>query len=114
MTYEQHCKDYFATLSTEQVDMLRDELLQMEVFVAAGDAMIHRIRSRIGKLMVRKDNLSNVETTINDVREEAEILKVLLSKCDHVWGTDGAHSNVYCKKCFVDKPAYLVRVDGAE
>ncbi len=23
---------------------------------------------------------------------------------DHVWGIDGAHSNVYCKKCFMSKP----------
>ena len=22
----------------------------------------------------------------------------------HKWGIDGAHSNEYCKKCFVDKP----------
>lgn len=22
---------------------------------------------------------------------------------DHVWGTDGHHSNVFCKKCFVDQ-----------
>lgn len=24
--------------------------------------------------------------------------------CDHVWGTDGQHSNEFCKKCFVTKP----------
>lgn len=23
--------------------------------------------------------------------------------CDHQWGTDGAHSNEYCKHCFKDK-----------
>lgn len=26
-----------------------------------------------------------------------------IKKCDHVWGTDGQHSNEFCKKCFVDK-----------
>ena len=30
-----------------------------------------------------------------------------LNKCpkggQHEWGTDGAHSNVFCKKCFVNK-----------
>lgn len=26
------------------------------------------------------------------------------SLCEHVWGTDGAHSNEYCKKCFVSRP----------
>jgi len=25
-------------------------------------------------------------------------------QCDHEWGTDGAHTNVFCKKCFMDKP----------
>lgn len=24
--------------------------------------------------------------------------------CEHQWGIDGAHSNQYCKKCFVTKP----------
>jgi len=23
--------------------------------------------------------------------------------CDHEWGIDGAHSNTYCKKCFINK-----------
>lgn len=23
---------------------------------------------------------------------------------EHQWGTDGAHSNEFCKKCFIDKP----------
>ena len=23
---------------------------------------------------------------------------------DHVWGIDGAHSNEYCKKCYMSKP----------
>jgi hypothetical protein len=27
------------------------------------------------------------------------------ANCIHEWGTDGQHSNVYCKKCFIDKPA---------
>ena len=22
---------------------------------------------------------------------------------EHVWGIDGAHSNEYCKKCFIDR-----------
>ena len=25
--------------------------------------------------------------------------------CQHMWGTDGAHNNEYCKKCFVSKEA---------
>lgn len=25
-------------------------------------------------------------------------------KCEHEWGTDGQHSNEYCKKCFIAKP----------
>lgn len=24
--------------------------------------------------------------------------------CNHEWGTDGMHSNIFCKKCFIDKP----------
>lgn len=24
---------------------------------------------------------------------------------EHVWGTDGQHSNEFCKRCFVSKPA---------
>ena len=24
--------------------------------------------------------------------------------CDHQWGIDGAHSNEYCKRCFVSRP----------
>ena len=24
--------------------------------------------------------------------------------CEHEWGTDGQHSNEFCKKCFTDKP----------
>ena len=23
---------------------------------------------------------------------------------EHQWGTDGVHNNVYCKKCFCNKP----------
>lgn len=30
----------------------------------------------------------------------------------HKWGIDGAHSNEYCKKCFVDKPAPEQSKDG--
>ena len=26
----------------------------------------------------------------------------------HVWGTDGVYSNEYCKKCFMDKPSWMV------
>lgn len=33
-----------------------------------------------------------------------EIKKRWSVQCDHVWGIDGAHSNEYCKKCFIDKP----------
>ncbi len=25
-------------------------------------------------------------------------------QCSHEWGTDGLHSNEYCKKCFIPKP----------
>jgi hypothetical protein len=25
------------------------------------------------------------------------------NNCDHEWGTDGCHSNEYCKKCFISK-----------
>jgi hypothetical protein len=24
--------------------------------------------------------------------------------CEHEWGTDGQHSNEFCKKCFITKP----------
>lgn len=30
--------------------------------------------------------------------------EVLEGECTHVWGTDGQHSNEYCKKCFVARP----------
>lgn len=33
-----------------------------------------------------------------------EIGKVLEGKCSHEWGTDGQHSNEFCKKCFVSRP----------
>ncbi len=28
----------------------------------------------------------------------------LQEDCDHIYGTDGMHSNEYCKKCFKSKP----------
>jgi len=28
-----------------------------------------------------------------------------MSECEHVWRTDGQHSNEFCAKCFVSKPA---------
>jgi len=46
-------------------------------------------------------------------RLKAEILRLQAigrtkrESCDHVWGTDGMHSNVFCKKCFVSKPNSL-------
>ena len=42
----------------------------------------------------------------------ADVVSMVLTRtadpkpCDpHEWGIDGAHSNVYCKKCFVSKEA---------
>jgi len=28
----------------------------------------------------------------------------------HEWGIDGVHSNQYCKKCFIDRPAISVKM----
>ena len=27
-------------------------------------------------------------------------------KCEHEWGTDGQHSNVFCKKCYMSQEEY--------
>ena len=32
------------------------------------------------------------------------VRQMIVSICDHVWGTDGMHSNEFCKKCFMSKP----------
>jgi hypothetical protein len=31
-----------------------------------------------------------------------------VKECKHEWGTDGQHSNEFCKKCFVSKPELTV------
>ena len=52
---------------------------------------VNRIDDEINRLYKLIDDLKNVRLMIT-------------SKCDHVWGTDGMHSNEYCKKCFMPKP----------
>jgi len=40
-----------------------------------------------------------------EVSDFAEHLNNATEKdCKHEWGTDGQHSNEFCKKCFVNKP----------
>jgi len=28
----------------------------------------------------------------------------ILPICQHIWGIDGLHSNIYCKVCFITRP----------
>ena len=28
------------------------------------------------------------------------------TECEHKWGTDGQHSNIFCKKCFISQEEY--------
>jgi len=32
------------------------------------------------------------------------VRRMIVSDCEHEFGTDGIHSNEYCKKCFISKP----------
>lgn len=52
--------------------------------------------------------VNRIDDEIKHLQEKIRMLKVvrkmIVSKCDHVWGTDGMHSNEYCKKCFMSKP----------
>lgn len=41
------------------------------------------------------DNEGHEHTVFDFYQEKA---------CIHEWGTDGLHLNVFCKKCFIDKP----------
>jgi hypothetical protein len=41
--------------------------------------------------------------------EDERIIKEIESKgkeCEHEWGTDGQHSNVFCKKCYMSEEEY--------
>ena len=50
----------------------------------------------------RIDNeIDRLYKLINDLKT---VRQMIVSKCDHEWGTDGIHSNEYCKKCFMSKP----------
>ena len=33
-----------------------------------------------------------------------KVLKEFDNNCQHNWGTDGQHSNEFCKKCYISKP----------
>jgi len=52
--------------------------------------------------------VKQIDDEIKYFEEKIRMLKVvrkmIISKCEHVWGTDGMHSNEYCKKCFMPKP----------
>ena len=67
---------------------------------------------RIPKVFIPADILLAVEQ--GEIRHYAHVnvgadyvTDLVFSKwelgCTHVWGTDGQHSNEYCKKCFVSK-----------
>lgn len=47
------------------------------------------------------DEIKRLKKIISGLKTVREMI---VSKCDHVWGTDGMHSNEYCKKCFMSKP----------
>lgn len=58
---------------------------------------IHRVQYLLGREMTKKKN---------EIRRK-EIAWRLFQSCpkggNHVWGTDGAHSNQFCKNCFVSR-----------
>jgi hypothetical protein len=43
----------------------------------------------------RRDSINLLIAVSNTDKEQS---------CRHKWGTDGAHSNEFCKKCFASKP----------
>jgi hypothetical protein len=43
---------------------------------------------------------------IETIKEYRKDDKPEIKECDHKWGTDGQHSNIYCKKCFISEEEY--------
>ena len=48
---------------------------------------------------------------VNRTKKEVTLDGECLKGGEHKWGTDGAHSNEFCKKCFVDKPKHVTFED---
>lgn len=70
--------------------------------VGAINARICKLSAEICELEAERSRL-----------EREPLTGSILAKCsndDHVWGTDGVHSNVYCKKCFIDYRTFLIKL----
>jgi len=67
--------------------------------ISLAEAMSYSICEECGTTKdVSQSKTGWITTLCSSCREKRE-----KSNCQHEWGTDGQHSNKYCKKCYISK-----------
>lgn len=89
-----------------RLDAIANHLRQEAKELAAGiktDERAERARTNFFSKPAAVDPVLTLTPDPADLFDQAE--RTGAAECIHDWGTDGLHTNQYCKKCFINNPA---------